>query len=106
MVKTVPTYLLPEKKNSFKILVDKIRSPASGKTINQDPRLKKGKYSEKSAKYFATDPQRWNKFQNRYSDEFHGKIRLMEEIRQRKIEKKPLTWIYAPRYGYNKAIVN
>lgn len=98
MVKTVPTYLLPERKNSFKILVDKIRSPGSGKTRNQDSWLKKGKYNEKSANNFCEDSQRWNNFQNRYCNEFHEKIKLMEETRQRKIENKLATWIYTPRY--------
>jgi uncharacterized protein YeaO (DUF488 family) len=42
---------------------------------------------------FTNDPDRWNKFQNKYKEEFEKKIRLIDEIWEKKKENLAVTWI-------------
>lgn len=97
MIKTIPPYQLPERKNNFKNMVDKLRIPESGKQPELELWLKSNFSSERMGSEFIKNPKRWDKFQNKYKNEFEEKIKLMEEIRQDKIENSPLTWINKPK---------
>ena len=105
MIKTIPACQLPERKNNFKNMVDKLRIPISRESPELDLWLKNNSYSEKLDDEFIKNPKKWDKFQSKYKKEFEEKIKLMEEIRQDKIENSPITWINKPRSGYNKAVV-
>ncbi len=39
------------------------------------------------------DPERWNKFKNRYMDEFEDKIQVIDDIMGKKKDKIRVTWI-------------
>ena len=95
MIKTIPTCQLPERKNNFKNMVDKLRTPLPREGLELDLWLKNNAYSKKMGDEFIKSPKKWDKFQNKYKKEFEEKIKLMEEIRQDKIENTPLKEIYA-----------
>lgn len=105
MIKTIPTYPFPERKNNFRIMMDKFRSSESRENLQLDLWVKKATNSSSLENEFSNNTKRWNKFQNNFRNEFHEKIKLMEEIRETKIENRPVTWIYTPRFGYSKAAV-
>lgn len=105
MIKTIPPYQLPERKNNFKIMVDKLRIPECEKQPGLELWLKNSAYSEKIGNEFIKNPKRWDKFHSKYKNEFEKKIKLMEEIRQNKIENSPLIWIDKTKLEYNKAVV-
>jgi len=51
------------------------------------------KYSTKdneSTNWLSQNPERWKKFQKGYQDEFEDKIKLMDEIRDKKKGNEPL----------------
>lgn len=85
--------------------MNKFRSPGSRDNTKLDSWLKDIADSEELGISFSNNPKKWNNFQNKYRAEFDEKIELLAEIRQKKIEHTPVTWIYTPRYGYSKAAV-
>jgi uncharacterized protein YeaO (DUF488 family) len=41
----------------------------------------------------ANDPDRWYKFQNKYKEEFEKKIRLIDEIWEKKKKNLEFSWV-------------
>lgn len=104
MKKTIPVYPHPERKNNFKIWVNKFRSSSPREPERPDSSINKTLYLRKTGKNFTDNPKNWNEIQIKFKDEFHQKLKLMEEIQLRKIEKEPVNLIYTPRYGYNRSV--
>lgn len=92
-------YPVPEMKNNFKTWVNIIRSPST--KDNKTP-LKKSLYIRRSTNNLRKNPNKWNSIQLKARDKYLEKIKLMEEIRERKIQNKTDNFIYTPRYAYPK----
>jgi hypothetical protein len=94
MVKNVRSIRFPERKNQFKKKMDHERSRrAPSKKSQQILLLKHASESTGTAKWIFKDPGRWKRFLEEYHDEFEEKIKLMDEIRDKKIEDEILDWI-------------
>ena len=104
MVKTIKIQELPERKNNFKVMAEKFSSLENGKSLKLNTWIKDIKKSSELDKDFTNNNRRWNNFNGKYRKEFNKKIKLMEEIRESKINSRQVTWIYTPRYGYNKVM--
>lgn len=92
MGKCIVVHSLPDRKNGFRIWVDNIRSPEKFRK----EQVIKSVYIRKSVKNIKN----WNNIQSNSSNQYQEKIKLMEEIRQRKVEDKTIGFIYAPRHAY------
>ncbi|MCE5213403.1 MAG: hypothetical protein LLF83_01610 [Methanobacterium sp.] len=102
MKKTESMYPVPEIKNNFKTWVNIIRSNSIAKTEEAIPSLKKSLYIRRSTKNLQNSPNKWKSIQLNARDKYLKKIKLMEEIRERKIQNKTENFIYTPRYAYPK----
>ena len=94
MKKSLPVHPLPDRKNSFSIWVDKIRSKDqdSKKTITK-PVIK--------SVYMSSGEnlkKNWKDIQEKSEGKYLEKIHIMEEIRQKKIENKIIDLLYSYRY--------
>lgn len=95
MGKSIMVHTLPDRKNNFRIWVDKVKSPNK----SHENQVKKSVYIRRSGDLSGKI------FKNRYNiqsssrKEYLDKIRLMEEIRQRKLEEKTVNFVYSPRYA-------
>lgn len=91
MVKIIRVYKFPDRKDNFRIMVNDLCSEGLFKEKNKlDLWLKD---TACSSNRFANDPERWKKFQSIYKEEFENKIRLIDEIWEKKKENLALTWI-------------
>ena len=91
MVKIIRAYKFPDRKVNFRIMVDNLCSEGLFKEKNKlDIWLKD---TACSSNRFANDPERWNKFQSIYKEEFENKIRIIDKIWEKKKENLYLTWI-------------
>jgi hypothetical protein len=102
MKKTLSMYPVPEWKNNFKNWVDIIRSRDPISLPEHDLSLRKSIYIRRSGKSLSKNANKWNDIQSKSRDKYLEKIKLMEEIRQRKLENKTYNFIYTPRYAYPK----
>jgi len=93
MVKNIGSYQYPQRKSKFKKMVDQFRSKRSTKKLQKIQWLKFSQKNSTTPNWFFKDPERWNKFQDEYQDEFEEKIKLMDEIRDKKKETESLNWI-------------
>jgi len=82
MVKTIRACNFIDRKNNFRDMVDKFCSYGLFKErINLDLWLKN---DEHKSNRLANDSKRWKNFQIRYKEEFENKIRLIDEIWEKK----------------------
>lgn len=102
MKKTESMYPVPEIKNNFKTWVNRIRSTSISKTGKHSIPLKKSLYIRRSTNNLRNNPNKWNNIQLKARDKYLEKTKLMEEIRERKIQNKTENFIYTPRYAYPK----
>jgi uncharacterized protein YeaO (DUF488 family) len=91
MVKIIKAYEFLDRKDNFRDMVNKLCSQGMFKEKNKlDLWLKD---TACNSNRIANDPDRWNKFQNKYKEEFEKKIRLIDEIWEKKKENLAVTWI-------------
>lgn len=95
MGKSIMVHTLPDRKNNFRIWVDKVKSPNK----YHDKQVKKSVYIRGSGKLSGKIFKNWHNIQSSSRKEYLDKIRLMEEIRQGKLEEKTINFVYAPRYA-------
>jgi hypothetical protein len=93
MGKRIVVQSLPDRKNDFRIWVNRIRSPKP----YQDRTVIKSVYIRKSGK---NPTKNWSNVQSNSQKRYLDKIKLMEEIRLGKVENKTVNLIYTPRYAY------
>ncbi|NYB52267.1 MAG: hypothetical protein HVN35_06915 [Methanobacteriaceae archaeon] len=94
MVKNIPSVRFPQRKNQFKKMMDKVRSRVvPSKKSEQILWLKHSAQSTRTAKWIFKDPRRWERFLEEYHEEFNKKIKLMDEIRDKKIEYEKNYWV-------------
>jgi hypothetical protein len=94
MVRTTGSHHFPQRKNKFKKMVGQIWSRrGSNPSSKKPPKMALLKYSTKkneSTNWLSKNPERWKKFQKEYQDEFEDKIKLMDQIRDKKKGSEPL----------------
>ncbi len=94
MKKSLPVHLLPDRKNSFSIWVDKIRSEDQNIKKTTTKPVIKSLYISKSGLNLSKN---WKDIPEKSKDKYLEKINLMEEIRQRKMENKIINLSYTSR---------
>jgi len=86
IINTTGSHHFPQRKNKFKKMVGKIcsregsNSKDSKEVIVPTPSTK----TNEPTNWLSKNPKRWKKFQKQYQHEFDEKIKLMDEIRDRK----------------------
>ncbi|MBI5460509.1 hypothetical protein [Methanobacterium sp.] len=98
MVDTVDTtgsHHFPQRKNKFKKMVGRIWSRGRSSSNKKPQKMPLLRYTkENEGNWLSEDPKRWNKFQEEYRDEFEDKIKLMDEIRDKKKGNEALYWFF------------
>lgn len=98
MVRTTGSHHFPQRKNKFKKMVGQIWSRRGSNSSSKKPqKMALLKYSTKdneSTNWLSKNPERWKKFQKEYQDEFDEKIKLMDEIRDKKKGNEPLNGFF------------
>lgn len=94
MKKSLPIRPFPDRKNSFRIWVTKIRS--SDELLKELPKKReiKSVYIHKPGK---NSDKNWMNIQENSKDKYLEKTYLMEKIRQKKIENKLIDLFYSSR---------
>lgn len=103
MVKNMKALSFSDRKYNFGIMMHKLRIQNLDKNQKPDSGTK-NHTKTKLDKNLIKDPEKWNKFQKKFQDEFENKIKLMEEIRQKKMENILIKSIYPQKNEYNKAL--
>jgi uncharacterized protein YeaO (DUF488 family) len=89
MVKNIVSNQYPQRKSKFKKMVDRVRSKGlSGKKSKQLTWLNYSAKSNPMANWVFKDPERWNRFQKEFQGEFKEKMKLLDEIRDKKKENE------------------
>lgn len=87
MVKDIVSYQYPRRKTKFKKIVDRVwLNRQTDKKSQQITWIKYCVKSSLTANWFSKDPERWKNFRNEYQGEFENKLKLLDEIRDRKKE--------------------
>jgi len=88
MVRTTESHHFPQRKNKFKKMLGQIWSRRGSNPSSKKPQemalLKYSTQNNESTNWLSKNPERWKKFQKEYQDEFEDKIKLMDEIRDKK----------------------
>ncbi|BDZ71088.1 hypothetical protein [Methanobacterium petrolearium] len=85
MVKNILSHNYPQRKNKFKKMVAELWSQTTcNKKSRQILLIKGSAKNNESASWLSQNPQRWNKFQNDYKEEFEEKINLLRELKHKK----------------------
>lgn len=96
MVKNIVSQKYPQRKNSFKKMVNEFRSQwRYNKKPQQILLTKYSSESNESVRWFSKNPERWKKFQKEYQVEFKEKLELLDKIRDRKKENEVFYLIQA-----------
>ena len=100
-------YDKPEKKDDFRILVDRLWPRGlSKKEAKVDLWLKEIAPSDKLRKLFSHDPEKWGDFKKKYKHELKDKPELVQKINQIEKEEKTVTLLYSARdEEHNNAVV-
>lgn len=100
-------YDKPEKKDGFRILVDRLWPRGFSKEkAKVDLWLRDVSPSDSLRKWFSHDPEKWDGFHSKYRDELKGKNEIIKKIRQIEKEKKTITLLYSAKdEKHNNAVV-
>lgn len=85
MVKNIFSHKYPQRKNKFKKMVAELWSQ---RTLNKKSRqmliIKGSARTNESVSWLSQNPERWNRFQNEYKEEFEVKIKILNELKHKK----------------------
>jgi len=100
-------YDIPEKKDGFRILVDRLWPRGLSKEKAKiDLWLKELAPSDKLRKWFAHDIKKWNDFKMKYKKELKNKSALIEKIKQIEKERGTVTLLFSAKdKEHNNAVV-
>jgi uncharacterized protein YeaO (DUF488 family) len=106
MIKIKRVYEIPEEKDGFRILVDKLWPRGISKEkAHVDLWLKEIAPSDKLRKWFSHDPKKWIDFKSKYTKELKNNP-LLQRIKQIGKENKVLTLLYSAKdTEHNNAVV-
>jgi uncharacterized protein YeaO (DUF488 family) len=99
-------YEEPDKKDGYRILVDRLWPRGLTKErVAADEWLKDLGPSTELRKWFGHDPKKWDEFKKRYQMELHEKHDILHEIKK-KAQKHTVTLLYGARDEvHNEAVV-
>lgn len=106
MLQIKRAYEPPEKKDGFRILVDRLwpRGLSKAKAAI-DLWLKEIAPSDALRKWYSHDPKKWKEFQNRYRKELRTRKELLEQIKKLEKEHKTITFLFSSNEEqYNNAV--
>ncbi|MEW5801612.1 MAG: DUF488 domain-containing protein [bacterium] len=105
MIKVKRIYAQPNKGNGFRVLVDRLWPRSLKKEeVKVDLWLKNIAPSNELRKWFAHDPQKWDTFQQKYSEELDSRKDLVAMLIS-KAEEGDLTLLYGAKdEEFNNAI--
>jgi uncharacterized protein YeaO (DUF488 family) len=106
MIKIKRIYEIPEEKDGFRILVDRLWPRGISKQKARiDLWLKEIAPSDKLRKWFSHDPKKWIDFKSNYTKELENNP-LLQRIKQLVKENKVLTLLYSAKdIEHNNAVV-
>ena len=97
MIKIKRIYEVPEEKDGFRILVDRLWPRGISKQkAHVDLWLKEIAPSDKLRKWFSHDPKKWIDFKSKYTKELENNP-LLQRIKQLEKENKTLTLLYSAK---------
>lgn len=99
IINTTGSHHFPQRKNKFKKMVGKICSREGSHKSCKDSKevtlLTPPIKTNESTNCLSKNPKRWKKFQKQYQHEFDEKIKLMDEIRDRKKDNDAIHSIFS-----------
>jgi uncharacterized protein YeaO (DUF488 family) len=107
MIKIKRIYKSSEENDGYRILVDRLWPRGVSKEKAQlDLWMKDIAPSNNLRKWFNHDPNRWNEFQNKYTEELKDKKDLLKQLKDLENDKSSITLLYgAKNEENNNAIV-
>lgn len=107
MIRIKRAYEPSSEDDGFRILVDKLwPRGVSKEKANLDLWMKEIAPSDDLRKWFSHDPEKWNKFENRYKDELKDKKEFINKIKEIEKDKGKVTLIYSAKdEEHNNAVV-
>ncbi|HEX9756639.1 MAG TPA: DUF488 domain-containing protein [Nitrospiria bacterium] len=106
MIKVKRVYALPEKKDGYRILVDRLWPRGLPKEKAKiDLWLKEIAPTDQLRKWFSHDPKKWDEFKAKYRTELKDKKESLEKVRKLEREEKIITFLYAAKdQKHNNAV--
>lgn len=96
MVRTKRVYERPEKKDSFRVLVDRLWPRGLSKhRAKSDLWLREIAPRDALRKWFSHDPDKWAEFRRRYHAELKEKADTLRRLKQLERERCVITLVYA-----------
>ncbi len=93
--------LKPSQSTNFRILVDRLWPRGLSKDkARVDLWMKDIAPSDKLRKWFSHDPQKWDQFKSKYSEEImkdNAKMELLQKIKRIEKEKRSITLLYSAK---------
>lgn len=107
MISLKRVYEKPDRKDGFRILVDRLWPRGISKEKGKiDLWLKEIAPSDGLRKWFGHVPEKFAEFRKKYNIELEEKSELIKKIKQLEKEKKTVTLLYSARDGrFNNAVV-
>jgi uncharacterized protein YeaO (DUF488 family) len=107
MIKIKRAYQPPDESDGFRILVDRLWPRGISKEkAKLDLWMKDIAPSNDLRKWFAHDPERWEGFHSKYSEELKDKKQFLKEIKDIEKEKLTITLLYGAKdEEHNNAVV-
>jgi uncharacterized protein YeaO (DUF488 family) len=98
IINTTKSHHLPQRKNKFKKMVGKLCSRGGSNKSSKElggVLLTSSIQSSESTNWLSKNTKRWKKFQKQYQHEFDEKIKLMDEIRDRKKDNDAINSLFS-----------
>lgn len=107
MIKLKRAYESPQPEDGFRVLVDRLWPRGiSKKDAHIDLWFKDVAPSTELRKWFSHDPNKWEEFVKKYTQELKNKKDLLKELKDIEREHKTLTLVYGAKdENHNQAVV-
>lgn len=107
MIKFKRIYEKSEENDGFRILIDRLWPRGLSKeNARIDLWLKEVAPSDNLRKWFGHDPEKWDKFKEKYKSELINKQEQIDEIKKLETHHKIITLLYAAKdENHNNAVV-
>jgi len=107
MIQIKRVYELSEKKDGYRILIDRLwPRGVSKEKANLDVWLKEIAPSDALRKWFSHDPKKWTEFERKYKEELKDKKQYLDQIKDAEKKSKIVTLLYAAKdTEHNNALV-
>lgn len=98
MIKIKRIYKAPSSDDGYRVLVDRLWPRGLSKEkAKVDLWLKEISPGSELRKWYNHDPEKWNEFKRRYSEELKNQKEALEKIKQVIRENKKVTFLYSAK---------